>query len=77
MITASKLKELVNLKADSLQALMGKKAKNYVFTSAMFTGITNAGQLCYHVVYTAESITGSTKVFLTLDYATEGFTADF
>ena len=77
MITAEKLKELVSFKADSLTRFI--QERGYTgdrFTSAMFTGITNGGQFCYHCVYKSDGDTDSCKVFLT--HNTDGsITADY
>jgi len=68
MITADKLRELMSLKAEGLTQLIQKQGyKEDRFSSAMFTGITNGGQLCFHCVYPVEGGTDSTKVFLTVN----------
>ena len=77
MITADKLRELISLKAESLTELIQQQGyEGDRFISAMFTGITNGGQLCYHCVYPSEQGTDTTKVFLTVNrYGT--VTADY
>ncbi len=68
MITADKLKELVSLKAEGLTQLIQQHGyQGDRFISAMFTGITNGGQFCYHCVYPVEGGTDSCKVFLTVN----------
>lgn len=78
MITADRLRELMSLKAEGLTQLIQEQGyKGDRFTSAMFTGITNAGQFCYHCVYPVDDGTDSTKVFLTIDHTTGKVTADY
>ena len=78
MITADKLKELVSFKADSLTKFIQERGyKGDKFSSAMFTGITNGGQFCYHCVYPVEGGTDSTKVFLTYNPLDGTVSADY
>jgi hypothetical protein len=66
MITRDKLKELVSFKADSLTRFIQERGyRGDKFDSAMFTGITNGGQFCYHCVYMEEGSKNTCKVFLT------------
>ena len=72
MITAAKLKELVSFKAESLTRFIQERGyTGDKFDSAMFTGITNGGQFCYHCVYNNEGEKDTCKVFLTYN-PTEG-----
>jgi hypothetical protein len=66
MITADKLKELVSFKAASLtEFIQARGYKGDRFDSAMFTGITNGGQFCYHCINTEDGEKNTCKVFLT------------
>lgn len=77
MITADKLALLTSFPTDMLKKLLGKKAENTEFVGCKFLGITNAGQFCYTVVYKVKEGTGSTKVFVSYDSASNKISADY
>lgn len=76
MITADKLTLLTNMPTAMLVTALGKKGKDYNFTSSKFLGLTNGNQFCYMGVFHVEGGTDSTKIFLTYDPTANKVIAD-
>jgi hypothetical protein len=78
LITADKLSLLTRIPAVMLtEAIRQQGYKNDKFETAVFLGLTNAGQFCYNVSYIEDSKILNTKVFVTYDSATESVTVDY
>ena len=64
MITADMVKTLTEMGPKGLNALLGNKARDLVFTGAKFLGITNGSQFCYTVTFQVKGGIDSAKVYL-------------
>ena len=69
MITAANLTRLSNLDTKVLTVLAkGADARRgEKFTGSQFLGLTNGGEFCYNVTFSAEGETKSAKVFVRLN----------
>lgn len=78
MITADKLKLLINMPAAMLSmGIQQAGHKKDKFTRANFLGMTNAGLFCYTAILIKDNEEHETKVFVKYDPAQDQVTVNY